>query len=265
MKNTNHTALEAALAGTAVVLTAGMVPAALAATPAVQAAPAQDAAVQQDASAASSVLELDAVQGQFSFDQSTITPTAEIQKAFQGTSAYLCGAQVGVGETVPIDQWTITVGGDVQNQFSATLGELADDNALSVQMGCACAGNGIDQRVSANALVTGVTLMDIMARAGVSADANTVTFTSADGLSISLPLTYVKQRYTLVVYSVNGEDLANSMGGTNQLWLGSTAARYFARDITGITFETRDAANVPAAPGTPEAGDAYATPNVTLI
>ena len=222
--------------------------------------------MQHDATAASAVVELDAVHGQFSFDQSTITPTAEIQKAFQGTSAYLCGAQVGTGETVPIDQWTITVGGDVQNQFSATLGELADDHALSVQMGCACAGNGADQRVAANALVTGVTLMDIMERAGVSTDVNTVTFTSADGFSVSLPLSYLKQRYTLVVYNVNGEDLANSMGGTNQLWLGSTAARYFARDITGITFESRDQADIPPAPGTAEAGDLYANvPNVTLL
>ena len=266
MKNTNLTAIEAALAGTAVVISAGMVPAALAAAPATPATMDQAAAVQQDATTLSGTVKLAEVQGTFAFDQSDVTPTADIQKSFLGTDAYLCGAQVAAGEAVPLDQWQIAVSGDVSSQFTATLAELADDNALTVQMGCACAGNGADQRVAANAMVTGVTLMDIMARAGVSPDVNTVTFTSADGFTVSLPLSYLKQRYTLVVYGVNGEPLANSMGGTNQLWLGSTAARYFVRDITAITFEKRAEADVPPIPGTAAAGDYYAnTPNIALL
>lgn len=265
MKNTNR-ALPAAAAAATVAITASMVPAAIAVTPDVPVVADQPAASQQDVAVQTNVVRASQVEGQFSFDQSTVTPTADIQKSFLGTDAYLCGAQVAAGETVPIDQWSISVAGDVANQFTATLGELADENALSVQMGCACAGNGADQRVAANALVTGVTLADIMARAGVDADVNTVTFTSADGFSVSLPLSYLRQRYVLVVYNVNGESLANSMGGTNQLWLGSTAARYFARDIQRITFEKRAEADVPPIPGTPEAGDSYAnTPNIALL
>ncbi len=47
----------------------------------------------------------------------------------------------------------------------------------------------------------------------------------------------------------------------NQLWLGSSSARYFARNIVSITLEARQ--TPPPAPGTPEAGDTYANlPNV---
>ena len=60
---------------------------------------------------------------------------------------------------------------------------------------------------------------------------------------------------------VNGSPIAQSAGGTNQLWLGSTSARYFARDITGITLEKRQ--TPPPAPGSDEADDEYANlPNV---
>ncbi len=263
---TNHAstkALGAALTGTAVVL-AGAPMLSLAATPEASAAPEATVAEQAAVTAVTSTVKSPVVEGTFAYDQITITSNAQIQKSFAGTDQYLCGAGAQTLESVPIDQWDITVDGDVQNQFTASLAELADDNALSVTMGCACAGNGADQRVSANASVTGVTFIDIIRRAGVNKDANTVTFTSSDGYSISLPLSYVKQRYTLIVYDVNGEPLANSMGGTNQLWLGSTSARYFSRDITNITFEARDAADVPAAPGAVQA-QGVNTPNVAVL
>ena len=46
------------------------------------------------------------------------------------------------------------------------------------------------------------------------------------------------------------------MGGVNQLRLGSTSARYFARDIVSITVESRD--EVPAAPSAGDAAEASA-------
>lgn len=260
-----------AIAGAAALVAAGVMPAlALATTPAetVQATAGTQTAVAQEATQTiSTQVKSDQVQGQFAFDQSTLTSNDAIKKAFAGTNAYLCNSLAGTDEaSVPLDQWSITVNGDVSSEFTATLDELADEHALTVPMGCACAGNGADQRVVANAEVTGVTFIDIMRQAGVNPDANTVTFTSSDGYQVSLPLSYVKQRYTLIVYAVNGEPLENSMGGTNQLWLGSTSANYFARDITGITFEARDEADIPAAPGTPEAGDTYAnSPNVGVL
>ena len=236
-KKTSGTAKVAALAGTAALVAAGLPLAALAAdAPAAQ--PSVTPAVQgaDESHVASTQVRASEVVGTFAYDQATITPNANIRKAFLGTDTYLCGAQGGTSlASQPLDTWTLTVGGDVDNAFTATLADLADDSALTVTMGCACAANGADQRVVANAEVTGVRFADIMRQAGVAADANTVTFTTSDGYEVALPLAYVKQRYSLIVFAVNGEALENSMGGTNQLWLGSTSAKYFARDVTGIT------------------------------
>ncbi len=93
---------------------------------------------------------------------------------------------------------------------------------------------------------------------------NTVVFGSADGYEVALPLDYVFNRYAPIVFDVNGAPLAESMGGVNQLWLGSTSARYFARDIVSITLESRQ--TPPPKPGSAEAEDAYANlPNVGVF
>ena len=66
------------------------------------------------------------------------------------------------------------------------------------------------------------------------------------------------------LFGVNDSPIARTVGGANQLWLGSTSARYFAKNIVSITVETRDEA--PAAPGSEEAGDTYANlPNVGVF
>ena len=54
------------------------------------------------------------------------------------------------------------------------------------------------------------------------------------------------------------------MGGVNQLWLGSTAASYFARDIVSITLEERE--TPPPSPHSDEARAAYQNlPNVGVL
>ena len=143
-----------------------------------------------------------------------------------------------------------------------TIAELQEDPAAqTVLMGCSCAGNPADGRATVNAEVTGVSVKALIQKAGRTLDANTVVFTSADGYEVALPLDYVVNRYCPIVFDVAGSPIAESVGGANQLWLGSTSARYFARNIVSITVEARDV--VPAAPGTDAADDDYANlPNI---
>ena len=65
------------------------------------------------------------------------------------------------------------------------------------------------------------------------------------------------QRYSLMVTTVNDEDAADAVGCANQLWLGGTSARSFARDVVSISI-TKEA-EPPAAPGSGASG---AVPNV---
>lgn len=212
----------------------------------------------------SPAVQLAAVEGSFDWTQGEVTPTGAIASALGTAPDYLCGANEASLTDVAAEDWAISVGGEVGNPYSMTVAELqADPEVQSVLMGCSCQGNPADGRASVNAMVTGVAVSMLLNKADVAPDANTVVFTSADGYEVALPLRYVIQRYCPIVFDVNGSPIAESVGGTNQLWLGSTSARYFARDIVAITLEARDEADVPAAPGSQEAGDAYANlPNV---
>ena len=95
----------------------------------------------------------------------------------------------------------------------------------------------------------------------MSDEANAITFVSSDGYEVTLPLSYVLQRASMIVYQLNGEPLSTSVGGTNQLWLGSTSARYFASDVVEVRVTCED--EVPAIPGSPASDDrASNVPNV---
>lgn len=200
------------------------------------------------------------VQGSFSFTQGVVSSTEHFAKNVAAASKYLC-AQGGVaqGQAVSPDEWTVQVGGDVRNSYIATLSELSDKGSAQIVMGCSCAGNPSGGNASGNAEVFGATIASIIEEAQPADTVNTVVFTCADGYKIELPLFYVAQHFSVLAFSLNGEPLDNSMGGTNQLWLGSTAANYFAQDVVGITFETRD-----EAPSVPDAG-AQNTPNATIV
>lgn len=211
------------------------------------------------------IVTLDVVEGDFSYTQTEVSSNEDIQKNI-GASQYLCGARpTGEASAIAPEDWEITIGGAVQNSYVATYGELIQtDEVQSLLMGCACAGNPADGKASANAEVTGISVLTMIGMAEPEENANTVVFTSADGYEVALPLSYIQNRYCPIVFDVNGAPLAESVGGTNQLWLGSTSANYFARDVVAITLEERQ--TPPPSPNSDEARDAYANlPNVGVL
>lgn len=217
---------------------------------------------------ADSVVRVPQVAGTFAFTQGEVTPLDAIVRGMGQAPRYLCGATVetsdlGALAEEGLDSWTISVGGAVKHPFDATIQEMIDEATETVVLGCSCAGNPADGLASVNAEVTGVPVTTLIGHAVPAEGANTIVFASADGYEVALPLWYVEQHYCPIVFDVNGSPIVESMGGTNQLWLGSTSARYFARDIVSITLEARAEADVPAAPGSGDAGDAAANlPNV---
>ncbi len=189
----------------------------------------------------SSRVSVPAVTGSFSFTQSEVASNDWLFRNLAEGSRYLCGATSSAAASkVDAGEWLLTVDGNVGRTVSATVSEVAQDVEMrSVVMGCSCLGNPADGRASANALVKGLPVDAVVALAEPEAAANTVVFTSADGYQVALPLEFLDANECLLVFDVNGSELEESVGGTNQLWLGSTPASYFARDVVGITVETR--------------------------
>lgn len=211
---------------------------------------------------------VDKVEGSFAFTQTEVASNDCLAQNFAEGSKYLCGAKGATGEQVQAQNWVLTVEGAVEKGYSATIDELAESPAVqNVIMGCSCLGNPADGRAAANALVNGVSALVLVQMANPSADANTVVFTSDDGYQVALPLAYLESHYCPIVFDVNGSPIADSMGGANQLWLGSTPASYFIRNVSSITLEARDAADVPVSPSSDEARAEYAAnlPNVGVL
>lgn len=218
------------------------------------------AAVQQDQAEARSASEqlrtIRNVQGTFAWNQQATASNAELSKMLYQASTHLCassGSELAAQVRAADGQSriaAISVGGDVEHAFTANVEEFEAKAPLKKVMGCTCSGNPADGRASANAAVSGFRLSAVIDEAAPLDGANTITFTSRDGFQVALPLGYVAQRYSIIVTEVNGEPASDAVGCSNQLWLGSTAARSFARDIVSIDI-TREQ-NPPAAPGAPD-------------
>lgn len=235
----------------------------------VDVAPLAGEAVQAPAHAVSAVqpaVEQDEVAGTFAFTQGEVASNAWLAAHVGTAPKYLCGSEtVATGEASDVESWALAVTGDVAQPFEATIGELAQlPEVQTTVMGCACAGNPADGLSMANALVKGIPMTTLIAMADPVADANTVVFVSADGYEMALPLTYLQSHYCPLVFDVNGSALIESVGGTNQLWLGSTPASYFVRDVVSVRIEARDEA--PASPTSEEARASYANlPNIGVL
>lgn len=211
-----------------------------------------------------SALKTSIAEGVFSYDQTTITPNSVIAKMFNKASVALCGASSELTVTNAME-WSVNVKGDVSNAYTATLGELQEENEKTALMGCTCASNTPDGAASITAEVTGIPLATIIGRALPDADADAVRLVSADGYAVTMPLDYIMARNSVISYNINGEDLSESVGGTNQLWIDGAAAKFFARNIETIeVFASDEEVSVPGEE-TPGDGEYVNRPNVGVL
>ena len=201
------------------------------------------------------------VEGRFAWSQDTVATNAYLAKHLYNASKFLCGGQNVLDVAAAVSGQAITqikVSGDVAHEFIAEVSEFEKSDPVKKIMGCTCAGNPEDGMATANALVTGFTLQSLVNAAAPGADVNAITFISADGYQVTLPLSYVMQRYSVIVTGLNGEPMAEAVGHQNQLWLGAVSARCFASDIVEIRLTAEVVA--PPMPGT----DAYVAANVGI-
>lgn len=193
-----------------------------------------------------SVVSADASEGEFAWDQNTITSNEEVRNTFVPATAALCEATEDFEQVNPLE-WKLTVSGDVTDSFTATVDELVNEQSVQQIMTCTCGGNPADGKATITAEVKGIPLNYLVGRAGAVEGVNTITFVSSDGTEVAMPLSYAIGRHGVITYQINGEDLSASVGGNNQLWLAGTSANYFVRDIAEVRITKEE--QVPAKPG----------------
>lgn len=209
----------------------------------------------------STLVKADAAEGSFAWDQGTITPNEYIKDVFARFAATVCGSSAESTQEFDALEWTLSVSGDVSNAFTASVQELADENSVSQTMSCTCGGNPSDGRANITANVTGLPVSYLATRASAQSGVNAIAFVSMDGTEVTLPFAYVVGHHGVISYEINGEDLSESVGGFNQLWLEGASANYFVRDIVEVRITAEEQA--PAAPGSDM--DYPNSPNVGVL
>lgn len=173
------------------------------------------------------------VAGEFSFHQEAITPSDEIFNIFGTAATGICAKPAFAMDATAEDAvYYVNVSGKVKRNYSATLAQLKENGGVKRVMVCSCATSS----ALAQSSITGVLVKDMLALAGVEEDANAIAFKSADGYTATLPLQYVLDKEAVLAWQIG--DSVNPAG--LQVWMPSTAAKYFTRQVAEIELLTAD-------------------------
>jgi len=157
---------------------------------------------------------------------------------------------------VAAKDWTLTVGGEsAERELKLSLQQLKREfKPAQVTAVCQCSGNrrglfephvpGVEWGVGAmgNALWRGVRLKDVLAKAGVKADALEVVFDGADHAPLektpdfvkSLPLEMAMDENTLIAFEMNGEPLPHWNGFPARLVVPGWTGTYWVKQLVSV-------------------------------
>lgn len=167
------------------------------------------------------------VQGKFSFDQVTLSPSDEVFSLFGTAATGICAKPAfAMEETDAAEKYFINVSGMLKKAYTTTLAELKSKGGESKTMVCSCSMGP----AMAQAAVTGAPVSEMLQLAGIAEEANTIAFRSKDGYTSVLPLKYALDNEAMLVWQVAGKENPAGL----QVWMPSTAAKYFTRQVTDI-------------------------------
>jgi len=115
--------------------------------------------------------------------------------------------------TVGVDDWTLTIDGDVEKELTFTFDELAALPLIERDITLTCVSNEVGGKYVGGARWLGVRLTDLLEMAGVGGTADQILSTDVDGMTISTPLEVATDgRDTMIAIGMNGEPLPRDHG-----------------------------------------------------
>ena len=106
---------------------------------------------------------------------------------------------------VSVDDWRLRVTGMVDRELSFSFDELVARELVEADITLTCVSNEVGGRLLGTARWVGVRLDDLLADAGVSADADQIVGKSVDGYTCGFPVAALDGRQALVAVAMNGE------------------------------------------------------------
>lgn len=170
------------------------------------------------------------VQGEFHFHQDELTPSDDVFSLFGTVATAACAKPGFAFNGITEETYYVNVKGAVKKAFTLNLDQIKAREKEEVVLKCSCSSG----MALATTLVTGTKVSDVLQMAEIEEGANTVTFRSADGYGIPMPLQYVLDKEALLVYKIGDRELTAENGGQLQVWMPDTVARYFTRQVTQI-------------------------------
>ena len=148
--------------------------------------------------------------------------------------------------TVGVDDWSLTIDGDVENELSFTFDELAAMPLIERDITLNCVSNAVGGPYISSARWLGVRLSDLLDRAGVGSSADQILSTDVDGFTISTPLEVATDgRDAMVVIGMNGGPLPRERGFPARLLVpglyGFVGATKWLTKLTLTTYDDEQA------------------------
>ena len=193
------------------------------------------------------------------------TPVEHFRSAITPNNAFFVRYHLAGIPEVKASDWSLTVSGDsAERELRFTLDQLRRDFAAAeVTAVCQCSGNrrglfephvvGVEWGVGAmgNAVWRGVRLKDVLAKAGVKADALEVVFDGADHPVMektpdfvkSLPLDVALAEATLIAFEMNGRPLPHWNGFPARLVVPGWTGTYWIKHLTSIRVSSKPEGN----------------------
>ncbi|HEX6798838.1 MAG TPA: molybdopterin-dependent oxidoreductase, partial [Ktedonobacterales bacterium] len=114
--------------------------------------------------------------------------------------------------TVNAATWRLQIGGQVAAPYSLSYDELRALPAVEQYHTLECISNEVGGNLMSNGIFTGVSLADVLSRAGIQRGAVEVVFAAADGYSDFLHLSQALDPRSLIVYLLDGQPLPQAHG-----------------------------------------------------
>ncbi|MBD8871178.1 molybdopterin-dependent oxidoreductase [Nocardioides donggukensis] len=147
---------------------------------------------------------------------------------------------------VPVNGWTLTIDGDVEQELTFTFDDLAAMDLVERDITLTCVSNEVGGRYVGAARWLGVPLKDLLDKAGVGSKADQILSTATDGFTISTPLEVAMDgRDTMIAIGMNGEALPAAHGFPARLITpgiyGYVGATKWLTKLTLTTYEEQEA------------------------
>ncbi len=114
--------------------------------------------------------------------------------------------------TIDASTWSLTIDGQVSHPYTLTYAQLQALPAINQYHTLECISNEVGGNLMSNGYFTGVSLADLLNKAGLKPGANEVIFYGADGYSDRLHLSQALDPTSLVVYLLDGAPLPQPHG-----------------------------------------------------